>query len=71
MTFVLSDHPNCSESPHPHVLSYDNHLSLAGFLIRMEPLGKIKLELLEILGSSLLESLLANYQACAFLTEDK
>lgn len=35
------------------------------------PPGKIKLELLEILGGSLLESLLENYQACAFLTEYK
>lgn len=35
----------------------------------MDPLGKIKLELLEILGSSLLQSLLENYQACTFLTE--
>lgn len=34
----------------------------------MDPLGKIKLELLELLGSSLLESLLENYQAYAFLT---
>lgn len=32
----------------------------------MEPLGKIKLELLEILGGSLLESLLQNYQICTF-----
>lgn len=56
----------------PHVLSYENHLfSLVYFLIRVEPLGKIKLELLEILGDSLLESLLENYQAFAFLTKYK
>lgn len=37
----------------------------------MEPLGKTKLELLEILGGSLLEPGLENYHAYAFLTEYK